>query len=123
MYTGVTLVGGKYTSQLKQPRNESSIEQPALPVGPLLGGLPGKELGLFSVDFALATPEVGFLGLDTLGLGRELVSEDQSEVERNAKVCGDEVLVVEVAVLRVVDEYVVVLGEGDQNAETQSYVR
>lgn len=77
---------------------------------------------LLTIDLILAGPQISLLGLNTLALGDELVSEDQNQIQGNTQVSGDEVLVVEVAPFLVVREDVVVLGENDQNAETQGDV-
>lgn len=65
---------------LEQPRYKSSVE-PAARVSFLLGGrLVGEECCFFPVDLVLASVEVGILGVDTLGLVPELVSENQDKV-------------------------------------------
>jgi len=42
-----------------------------------------EEFLLFAVDLGLATVEIGFVGLDHLGLHDELVTEDANQVDRN----------------------------------------
>lgn len=101
----------------------------------LVVGLLGEPFGLVSVDDGLASPQVGFLRLDLLGLVNDLVAHDHDEVERDTlgkslveslsaesrvvtyKVASDEVLVLEAA-----NEDVEVLGQRHEAAESQGAV-
>lgn len=84
--------------------------------------LASQVLGLLAVDLILARPQIRLLGLDALAAGDELVPEDETEVERDTKVSGDEAFVVEVAVILAMDEDVVALCEGNDAAEGESEV-
>ena len=109
---------------LKQPGNKRVIEPARIPPISLLRRRNRQELGLVAVDRVLARPDIRLRGRNTFGLGDELVPEDHDQVQRDAEVRGDEVLVVELAVcLRVVHEDVVVLRERDEAAEHERDVR
>lgn len=60
------------------------------------------------------------MGTDALALGRELVSEDQDQVDRNSKVSSDECRVISA---EITDENIKVLGQCNQDAEEQGDVR
>lgn len=81
-----------------------------------------KIQSLFAVDLVLSGPQIRSQGIHALATSCELVPEDQHQVQRDTEVGRDEVLVVEVAPLRVVGEDVEVLGQGDDNAEEQGTV-
>lgn len=76
-------------------------------------------LVLLSIDNLLSSVKVGLVGLDALALGNEHVAEEKDDVERDAEISGDEVLVVELAGGGV-DEDVEVLGQGDEDREEQA---
>lgn len=78
---------------------------------------------LITIKDIFASEKISLEGLNTLGLLDELISEEQNQVQRNAQVSSDEVLVVEVAVLLVVGEGGKVLGKGNETAPEEREVR
>ena len=91
----------------------------------VLGGLSCQVLGLLLVNLGLAAEKISSLWPDGLRLHDDLISDDHDDVERNTKVGGDEVLVVELSVsswLVVWDEVVESLEEGYEAAEEEGDV-
>lgn len=114
---------GRHSIGSEQPRHKGPIEPIVLLALLRLGRLAREEIGLLAVDDVLAGPEVSLVRVDALAARDELVAEDEDQVERDAQVGGDEVLVVEVAPLGVVREHVEVLGQRDDDAEDQGAPR
>ncbi|KFY22760.1 hypothetical protein V493_06341, partial [Pseudogymnoascus sp. VKM F-4281 (FW-2241)] len=107
-----------------QPVNASPLR---LFLASVLRLLSRKVLQLLLINARLPAVQVGRLGTHTLALHDELVSKDHTEVQRDAQVRSDEVLVVPLAVrvLPVVlgNEVVEALEDGDQAAEAETDVR
>lgn len=89
----------------------------------ILNLLARDKLGLLTVNRCLAGPDVGIVRLDEFGLLDEFPGEKRSDVHRDSQVRCDEGLVVEVAVLGVVDEDIEAARKGHQDTEEQSNVR
>ena len=87
----------------------------------LLGSLLGEELLFLAVDDIFASVEVALVRAHALALGEELVAEDEGQIERDANVACDEVLIVTL-VREIGDEGVEVLGDGHEHADEQSNV-
>lgn len=113
--------GRKYN--LEQPGQEPVIELLPSTSMHILDGLARDELFLLAINRRLAGPDVGIVRLDKLGLLDELPGEKGSNVHRDSQVRCDEGLVVEVAVLGVVNEDIETACEGNQDAEEQSDIR
>ncbi len=139
------LVLGKETKNdfshayLEQPRNKSAIKPIALLSIGLLLRLMSKESLFLTINLVLATVKVCLMRLDHLRLLKELVAEDQDQVDRNAlhdvlvstlrrtetccrltyKVTSDEILIIKVSVFAFRED-IEVLRESDQDAEEQS---
>lgn len=69
---------------LEEVAERVPVKRAGLDAVGLVVSLLGQPLGLIGVDDGLAGPQVGFFGLDSLGLVDDLVAEDHQEVERDA---------------------------------------
>lgn len=73
-------------NSLEQPSNKVPVEPASTILAPLresLLRLVGQERLLLTIDLVLARVEIGFVGLDALGLHEELVAEDADQVDRD----------------------------------------
>jgi hypothetical protein len=73
---------GKRTP-LQQPRNPSLVEHALGVATCLLLGFVGQESLLFTVNLVLSGVEIGFVGLDHLGLHDEFVAENADQIDGN----------------------------------------
>ena len=85
----------------------------------------GQELRLFLVNNILASVEISSRRSHTLRTLSILITENHDEIQWNAKVSSDEILVVEDWILAGldVDKDVKVLEDGDDDAEYQGEIR
>lgn len=104
---------------LEQPSHKLVVEPSAFPAPS--GGLFGQELFLLPIDDIFPRVKVRGQGRPTLRLLDPLVPEDHDEIQRDAQVSRDEILVVEGRRIagRYVHEDVEVLENGDDDAEDE----
>lgn len=69
---------------LEEPCNKMSVKPATSALGHLLLSLSSQERLFLAVDLVLASVEVGFVGLDHLGLHKELVAKNTDQVDGNA---------------------------------------
>lgn len=110
--------------QLKQPRHKMPVKPSSRPTL-LISRLLGEELFFLAVNHVFAREEVSVERGPALSTGDDLVAEDHAEVEGDAQIAGDEVLVVKLfAAFTTLDvhEDVKVLEDGDDNAKAEGEV-
>lgn len=110
-----------HPTHLEQPRDKGLVE-PSTTAGTIpltTSSLGSEELLLLTINDILACIKVDLVGLDAAGLLDELVAEDEAQVDGDAEVSSDEVLVLLLAKVAA-DKDVVVLGESDEDAHGES---
>jgi hypothetical protein len=107
----------------KQPPHKLPIKPIRPTVPPRLLRLPRQKLRLLPINHILPRKQIRRLRPHPHRLKPELISKDHPQIQRNTKVSGNEVLVVEVPVgVGRVHEHGVVLGQGDEDAEEDGAV-
>ena len=107
----------------EQPSDKAIIKPPSLLL--LLHRLPLQKFILLRIDNILPRKEVRHRELDPLATSPKFISENHDQIERNAKVSSDEVLVIKnlVLPLGIMHKDVEILEDGHHDAEYERKVR